>query len=139
MTFRKTSMTRKNFQNRVESFLISAMGWHCMAEVAAANGNSDHIHRLRGEVERIISIDLSFFINRVTTKTGFDRRQAIDEIIAEYDSLKTFQASLLIARKNLAARYLKRPHAGLKLPDVEPCRNAFWQMVSGTVEFTLEE
>jgi hypothetical protein len=26
MTFRKTSMTQKNFQNRVEGFLISAMG-----------------------------------------------------------------------------------------------------------------
>ena len=37
MTFKKTSMTRKNFQSRVESFLISVMGWHCMAEVAAAS------------------------------------------------------------------------------------------------------
>jgi hypothetical protein len=45
----------------------------------------------------------------------------------------------LIARKNLAARYLKHSRAGLKLPDVEQCRNAFWQMVCGTVEFTLEE
>jgi hypothetical protein len=44
-----------------------------------------------------------------------------------------------MARKNLASRYLKRPRADLKLPDVERCRNAFWQMVSGTVEFTLEK
>ena len=139
MTFRKTSMTRKNFQNRVEGFLISAMGWHCMAEVAAANGYPDHIQHWRGEVERIIFIDLSFFIISVTTKTAFDKRQAMNELIAEYDSAKTFQASLLMARKNLAARYLKRPRADLKLPDVEQCRTAFWQMVSGTVEFTLEE
>lgn len=139
MTFRRTAITRKNFQNRVESFLISAMGWHCMAEVAAANGYPDHVHLWQGEVERIIFIDLSFFMSSVTTKTGFDRRRAVGEIIAEYDSPKTFQASLLIARKNLAARYLKRPRAGLKLPDVEPCRNAFCRMVSGTVEFTLEE
>ena len=139
MTFRKTSMTRKNFQNRVEGFLISAMGWHCMAEVAAANGYPDHIQHWRGEVERIIFIDLSFFIISVTTKTAFDKRQAMNELIAEYDSAKTFQASLLMARKNLSARYLKRPRAGLKLPDVEQSRNAFWRMVSGTVEFALEE
>jgi hypothetical protein len=50
MTFRKTAMTRKNFQNRVEGFLIGAMGWHCMAEVAAANGYPDHIQKWRGEV-----------------------------------------------------------------------------------------
>ena len=75
MTFRKNSMTRKNFQNRVEGFLVSAMGWQCMAEVAAANGYTDHIHRWRGEVERIIFIDLSFFISCVTTKTAFDKRQ----------------------------------------------------------------
>ena len=139
MTFRKSSMTRKNFQNRVENFLISAMGWQCMAEVATANGYPDHIQHWRGEVERIIFIDLCFFIISVTTKTAFDKRRAINELIAEYDSAKTFQASLLMARKNLAARYLKRPRADLKLPDVEPCKNAFWLMVSGTVEFTLEK
>jgi hypothetical protein len=132
-------MTRKNFQNRVEGFLIGAMGWHCMAEVAVANGYPDHIQHWRGKVERLIFIDLSFFISSVTTKTAFDRRRAINEIIADYDSAKTFQALLLIARKNLAARYLKRPRADLKVPDVKPCKNAFWQVVSRTVEFTLEE
>src|SRR6202035_3835920 len=132
MTFRKTSMTRKNFQNRVEGFLIGAMGWHCMAEVAAANGYPDHIQRWRGEVERIIFIDLSFFISSVTTKTGFDRQRAINKIIAEYDSPKTFQASLLLATKNLATLYLKRRRSDLKLPDAEQSRNAFWRVVSGT-------
>jgi hypothetical protein len=139
MAFRKTSMTRKDFKNRVEYFLIGAMGWHCMAEVAAANGYPDHIQRWRREVERIIFIDLSFFIISATTKSSFDKRRAINEIIAECDSLKTFQASLLMATKNLAVRYLKRPRANLKLPDVESSRNAFWRMVSETVEFTLEE
>ena len=139
MAFKKTSMTRKTFKNRVEDFLISAMGWQCMAEVATANGYPDHIQHWRGEVERIIFIDLSFFIISVTTKTAFDKGRAINELIAEYDSAKTFQASLLMVRKNLAARYLKRPRADLKLSDVEPCRNAFWLMVSGTVEFTLEK
>ena len=115
------------------------MGWQCMAEVATANDYPDHIQHWRGEVERIIFIDLSFFIISVTTKTAFDKRRAINELIAECDSAKTFQASLLMARKNLAARYLKRPRGDLKLPDVEQCRTAFWQMVSGTVEFTLEE
>ena len=138
MTFRKAAMTRRDFQNRVEGFLIGAMGWHCMAEVAGANGFPDHIHRWRGEVERILCIDLSFFITSVRTKTAFDRRRAMNEVIAEYDSAKTFQASLLTARKNLAARYLKRPCADLKLPDAQPCRNAFWRMVSGTVELALE-
>jgi hypothetical protein len=139
MAFRKTSMTRKDFKNRVEYFLIGAMGWHCMAEVAAANGYPDHIQQWRGEVERIIFIDLSFFIISATTKPSFDRRRAINELIAEYNSPKAFQASLLMATKNLAVRYLKLPRADLKLPDFEECRNAFWQMVSGTVEFTLEE
>jgi hypothetical protein len=111
MMFRKTSMTRKNFQNGVEGFLISAMGWHCMAEIAAANSYPDHIHRWRDEVERILFIDLSFFISSVTTKTAFDRRRAINEIVAEYSSAETFHASLFIASKNLAARYLKRPRA----------------------------
>ena len=139
MTFRKASMTRRDFQNSVEGFLIGAMCWHCMAEVAAANGYPDHIQQWRGEVERIIFIDLSFFIISATTKSSFDKRRAINELIAEYELAKTFQASLLMARKNLAARYVKRPRANLKLPDVERCRNAFWRMVSGTVEFTLEE
>jgi hypothetical protein len=134
-----TSMTRKNFQNRIESFLVGAMGWHCMAEVAAANGYSDHIQRWRDEVEGILFMDLSFFIGSVTPKTMFDRRRAINELIARYNSANTLQSALLMARKNLAARYLKRPRAGLKLPDVEPCRDAFWRMVSGTVEFTLEK
>ena len=111
MTFRKNSMTWKNFQNSVEGFLISAMGWQCLAEVAAANGYPDHIHRWRNDVERILFIDLSFFISSVKTKTVFDRRRAINELITEYDSAKTFQALLLMARKNLAARYLKRPRA----------------------------
>src|ERR1700722_7396354 len=115
MKFRKTAMTRKNFQNRVEGFLIGAMGWYCMAEVAAANSYPDHIQHWRGEVERIIFIDLSFFIISATTKPSFDKRRAINELIAEYDSPKTFQALLLIAMKNLAARYLKRPRADLKL------------------------
>ena len=132
-------MTRKDFQNRVEHFLIGAMGWHCVAEVATANGYPDHIKNWRDEVERIIFIDLAFFMISATTKPKFDRRQAINEIIAEYNSPMALQASLLMARKNLAARYLKRPRADLKLPDVELCRNAFWRMVSGTVEFTLEE
>ena len=139
MAFRKTAMTRKDFQSRVEDFLIGAMGWHCMAEVAAANGYPDHIQHWRGEVERIIFIDLSFFIISATTKPSFDKRRAISELLAEYNSPKAFQASLLMATKNLAARYLKRPRAGLKLPDVEQSRNAFWRMVSGTVEFALEE
>ena len=68
MTFRKTSMTRKNFQDCIEEFLISAMGWHCMAEIAAANSYPDYIHRWRDEVERILFIDLSFFISSATTK-----------------------------------------------------------------------
>ena len=139
MAFRKTSTTRKDFKSRVEYFLIGAMGWHCMAEVAAANGYPDHIQHWRGKVVRIIFIDLSFFIISATTKSSFDKRRAINEIIAEYDSAKTFQALLLIAGNNLAARYLKRPRADLKLPDVESSRNAFWLMVCGTVEFALEE
>jgi hypothetical protein len=139
MTFRKTSMTRKDFKNRVEGFLIGAMGWHCMAEVAAVNGYLDHIQQWRGEVERIIFIDLTFFIISATTKSSFDKRRAINEIIAEYNSPKAFQASLLMAAKNLAAQYLKRLRADLELPDVESSRNAFWRMVSETVEFNLEE
>jgi hypothetical protein len=110
-----------------------------MAEVAAANGYPDHIQQWQGEVERIIFIDLSFFISSVKTKTAFDRRRAINEIIAEYNSVKTFQASLLMARKNLAARYLKCPRAELKLPDVEPSKDAFRRVVSGTVELTSEK
>src|SRR6266853_5159063 len=117
MTFRKNSMTRKNFKNRVEGFLIGAMGWHCMAEVAAANGYPDHIQHWRGEVERKIFMYLTFFISSVTTKTAFDKRRAMNEIVAEYYSAKTLQASLLMATKNLAARYLKRLRADLKLPD----------------------
>jgi len=81
MTFRKNSMTWKNFQNSVEGFLISAMGWQCMAEVAAANGYPDHIHRWRNDVERILFIDLSFFISSVKTKTVFDRHRAINELV----------------------------------------------------------
>lgn len=90
-----------------------------MAEVAAASGYRDHIPRWRGEVERIIFIDLSFFIISVATITAFDKRRAINEIIAEYDSANTFQASPSMARKNLAARYVKRPLAELKMPEVE--------------------
>src|SRR6267143_884803 len=81
MTFRKNSMTRKNFQKRVEDFLISAMGWQCMAEVAAGNGYPDHIHRWRNDVERILFIDLSFFISSVKTKNVFGRRRAIKELV----------------------------------------------------------
>jgi hypothetical protein len=66
-------------------------------------------------------------------------QQAINELVAEYDSIKTFQASLLMARKNLAARYLKRPYADLKQPDAEPSRNAFWRLVSEVVMLALEE
>jgi hypothetical protein len=140
MTFRRTSMTRKDFQNRVEYFLIGAMGWHCMAEVAAANSYPDHIQHWREEVERIIFIDLSFFVISAVTRPSFDRRRAINELIAEYNSPRAFQASQLMATKNLAARYLRRrPHADLKLPDVESSRNAFLRMVSRTVEFTIEE
>jgi hypothetical protein len=139
MAFRKTAMTRKNFQNCVEGFLIRAMGWHCMAAVSAANGYPDHIQHWRGEVERIIFIDLSFFIIGTTTTSSVDKRQAVNEVVAEYDSPKAFEAVLLIATKNLAARYLKRPRADLKLPDVEQCRNAFWRMVSETLELTLRE
>jgi hypothetical protein len=139
MAFRKTSMTRKDFQNRVEGFLIGAMGWHCTAEVAAANDYPDHIRCWQGEVERIIFIDLSLFISSATTKTGFDKRRAINELVAEYNSPKAFQTSLLMATKNLAARYLNRPRADLKPADVESNRNAFWRMVSGAVEFALEK
>jgi hypothetical protein len=139
MAFRKASMTRKDFQNRVEGFLIGAMGWHCMAEIAAANGYPDHIQHWREDVERIIFIDLSFFISTVTTKTAFNKRRAINELIAECNSPEVLQASVLIARKTLAARYLKRPYADLKLPDIESCRSTFWRMVSGTVELSLEK
>ena len=139
MAFRKTALTRKDFQNRVESFLISAMGWYCYAEVATANGYPDHIHRGRGEVERIIFVDLSFVISSVTTQTSFDRRRALNELIAEYSSAKSFQASVLIARKSLAARYLKRSFADLKPPNAEPSGDAFWRMVSEALELALEE
>jgi len=52
-------MTRKDFKNSVEGFLIGPMVWYCMAEVAAANDYPDHIQRWRGEVERIISVYIS--------------------------------------------------------------------------------
>ena len=74
-----------------------------------------------------------------TTKTKIDRRRAVDELIAEYNRPKGFQSSLFIARKTLAARYLKRPHADVKLPDAEPIRSAFWLMVSEAVTLPLEE
>jgi hypothetical protein len=139
MAYRKTPMTRKSFKNRVEGFLFGAMGWHCMAEVAAANGYPDHMQHWQAEVERILFIDLTFFIISATTETSFDRRRAINELIAECNSAKTFQVLLLIARKNLAVRYIKRPRPDLKLPDAGTSRNAFWRMVSGAVEFTFEE
>ena len=139
MTFRRTALTRKDFQNRVENFLTGAMGWHCMAEVAAANGYPDRTDRWRDGVERILFIDLSFFISSVTTKTSFDRRRAVKELIAEHNSAKRFQTALLLARRTLSTRYLKRPHAALNLPDMEMNRNAVWLLVSEAVSLALEK
>jgi hypothetical protein len=56
MAYRKTALTRRDFQNSVEGFLIGAMGWHCMAEVAAAIGYPDHILHWRGDRR----LDLAF-------------------------------------------------------------------------------
>src|ERR1700684_4126609 len=109
--FRKTAMTRKNFQNRVEGFLISAMGWHCMAEVAAANGYPDHIQHWRGEVERIIFIDLSFFITNVTIKPKFDRRRAINEILQTTTHLILFKLAIDGQEKSSSA-----------VPEAPPCQ-----------------
>ena len=110
-----------------------------MAEVAAANGYQDHTQRWRGEVERILFIDLTFYIFSVTTKPAFARRQAIRAIIAEHKSRKSFHAWLSLGREVLAVRYLKCPPGELKLPDVESSRNAFWLMVSQAVNSALEE
>jgi hypothetical protein len=137
MTFRKTAMTRKDFQNRVESFLIGAMGEYCKAQVANANAYSSYFQRWQNEVDRLLFVELSFFIG--CTKTSFDKRKLITKVIARYDSADDFRASLLTAKKLVATRYLKQPYADLMLPEVEPSRNAFWLMVSEAVELALEE
>jgi hypothetical protein len=139
MRFVRKAPTLKDCRARVEGFLVSAMGRYCMAEVAAANGYQDHTQRWRGEVERILFIDLTFYIFGATTKPAFARRQAIKAIIAEHKSRKSFHAWLSIGRKVVALRHLKCPPGELKLPDVESSRNTFWLMVSEAITYALEE
>jgi hypothetical protein len=117
---------------------VGALGEYCKAEVAEVNNYPDYIQHWRNEVERILFMELAFFIQRVKTKTAFDRRTAIDEVVAEYDSTEDFEGSLLAAKRALATRYLKQPHANLKLPDAETSRNGFWLMVSEAVNLALE-
>lgn len=131
-------MTRKDFQTRAEDCLIGAMGCYSMAEVAAANGYLDYIQQWRDEVERILLIDLNFFLSSAATNPELDRRRAIDDLIAEYYSPKAFRTSLLIAKRTLAARYLKRPYAEQTLPSVESSTTAFWLMVAEAVNLALE-
>jgi hypothetical protein len=137
MTFRKTAMTQKDFQNRVESFLIGAMGEYCKAQVANANAHSSLFQRWQNEVDRLLFVELTFFIG--CTKTPFNKRKVIAKAIAKYDSVDDFRSALRTARKLVGMRYLKQPYADLKLPDVETSRNAFWLMVSEAVELALEE
>jgi len=42
MAFRKSVISRRDFQNRVEEYIIGATGWYCYPEVATENGYSDH-------------------------------------------------------------------------------------------------
>ena len=109
-----------------------------MAEVATANGYLDYVQHWRNEVDRILFVELVFFIQR-ETKAPFEKRKAIAEVIAEYNTGEGFRKMLLFARKALAVRYLRQPQADLKLPDAETSRNAFWLTVSEAVSLALEE
>jgi hypothetical protein len=109
-----------------------------MAEVATANDYPDHAQDGRGAIDRIVFIDLVFFIIN-SEATRFDKRAALAKTMADYDSAQDFRRLLLGARKLLAAPYLTNPNADLKLPDVETSRKAFWQMVSEAVELALQK
>ena len=127
----------QGFENRVESFLIGAMGEYCKAQVASENAHTSLFQRWQNEVDRLLFVELSLFIG--ITKASFDKRKVIIQVIARYDSADHFRASLLTARKLVGMRYLKQPYADLKLPDAETSRNAFWLMVAEAVDFTLED
>ena len=133
------AVTKQGFLDRVEGYIVGAMGEYCKAEVAAANGYMDYVEHWKKEVERLLFLEMSFFIDRAKTKAGFDRRKAIDEILPAYASAEDFRRSLLAAKKVLAMHYLKRPHADLRLPDVETSNGAFWLMVNEAVNLALEE
>lgn len=130
-------MTRQGFQNLVEGFLIEARAYYCMAEVAQANSYPDHILHWRNDVERILFAELPFFTGYAKAKPPFDKRKAIDEIVARYRGVD-FQSSLLLARRALAARYLRQLRGDLKLPDVEVSKNAFWLTVAEAINLALE-
>ena len=136
MTFRKTAMTQKDFQNRVESFLIGAMGEYCKAQVANANEHTSLFQRWQNEVDRLLFVELTFFVGAAIT--SFDKRKVITRVVERYNSAEDFQAALLAARKLVGVRYLKQPYADLKLPALETSRTAFWLMVSEAVGLALE-
>jgi hypothetical protein len=131
-------MTKKQFQSGIERLLISAMGAFCMAEIAAVNSYPDHVQHWRDEVDRIVSIDLVFFVLSSET-TRFNKRAVVTQIMTEYDSVEDFRRFLRGAKKLLTIRYLKNSNADLRLPDVKRSRKAFWQMVSEAVNLALQE
>jgi hypothetical protein len=114
----------ERFKERFEEFLIGAMSEYSKAEVAEANQYMDYVQHWRSEVERLLFVQVSFLIDRTNTNSPFDKRQAVEEVIEEYNPPEEWK-SLLSAKKAIAVRYLKDPHATLKLPDVQISHHSF--------------
>jgi hypothetical protein len=133
------ALTRQQWKDGAEHFISSALSKHALAEVAELNGDTGHhLEHWRKDVERLIDIELPMFLDIGTTKSQFDKRRAIEEIIR--DSERKFPRWLEVARKTLAANYDKHTKnpTDFKIPDPALSGAAFWLRVREAVNGALE-
>jgi hypothetical protein len=131
-------MSRPDFKAKVEGYISGALGEYVKAEVAERNGYTKYVQHWRGEVERLIWFELPIFLEEQTTKTNFDRRRIVDEIVQEYQP--QFLSWMNSTRTTLASNYFRfeKRKTDFKLPDANTSAAAFWLMVEQSVDSALE-
>ena len=131
------TLTRQQWKDGVEHYISGALMKYALAEVAELSGYPDHLEHWRKDVERLIEIELTMFLELATTKSQFDKQRAIEQIVREGE--RKFPRYLEVARKTLAANYYKhtRSPTDFKSPDPAVSMAPFWMRVSEAVKDAL--
>lgn len=123
---------RQTFKNRAMEKIDGALLEFYKARLAELNGQTKWIKHWKGEVERLVYLELQAIVLR-PIKGYWDRRKAVNEVVAE---LRTADFGYRRVAENTFKRYYGLSKIRQKLPP--EVTDEFYGMVTAAVDETLE-
>lgn len=123
---------RRTFKDRVLEKLSGALGHHYMAALAELNRQTEWVQHWRGEIERLVFIELGLVLES-PIKGNWNRQRAVNEVIEE---LRAVDPNFRRRAENVAKRYYGLKKIARALPagvDTE-----FYNMVNEAVAEALQ-